>query len=177
MSDPLILALALAGADAGRLDALRERHFPPQRNQLRAHVTMFHQLPGEELPAVLDAVREACARPAFTVEVAGVRSLGRGAALVLRSPELDALRADLARRFTPWLTRQDAQRFSAHVTVANFLAPDAAKALVADLSAGFTPWAVRAEGVAVHRYLGGPWELVDVVPLAGGQAEAVAPRP
>jgi len=164
---PLILALGLAGADQERLDALRERHFPPERNQLRAHVTLFHQLPGDELPAVLDAVRDACRRPPFAVEVAAVRSLGRGAALVLRSPELDALHADLARRFTPWLTRQDAQRFSAHATVANFLAPAAAKALVADLTAGFAPWTAQAEGVEVHRYLGGPWEPVETVPLAG----------
>ena len=165
MSAPLVLALALEEPDAQRFDALRERHFPPERNQLRAHVTLFHQLPGEELPAVLDDVRDACRRPAFDVDVTGVRSLGRGAALVLRSPELDALRAELARRFTPWLTRQDAQGFSAHVTVANFLAPAAAKALVAELSAGFAPWTVRAAGVAVHRYLGGPWELVEEVPL------------
>ncbi|WP_205708507.1 2'-5' RNA ligase family protein [Kineococcus siccus] len=165
MSAPLVLALALADADAERLDALRERHFPPERNQLRAHVTLFHQLPGEELPTVLEQVGEACRREQFGVDVTGVRSLGRGAALVLRSAELDALRADLARRFSPWLTRQDAQRFAAHVTVANFLAPAAARALVADLGAGFTPWTVAARGVAVHRYLGGPWELVDTVPL------------
>ncbi|WP_337059354.1 2'-5' RNA ligase family protein [Kineococcus sp. G2] len=162
---PLVLALALDEADQRHLDELRRRHFPPERLRVGAHVTLFHALPGEDLPAVLDAVREECRRPPFAVEVAGVRSLGRGTALVLRSAELDALRADLAGRFAGRLTRQDAQRFSAHVTVQNFVAPAEARELVARLSAGFVPWSVRAVGVEVHRYLDGPWEAVGTVPF------------
>ncbi|WP_432572426.1 2'-5' RNA ligase family protein [Kineococcus sp. SYSU DK005] len=163
---PLVLALALEPADQRHLDELRRRHFPPERLKVGAHVTLFHALPGEELPAVLEAVTEGCRRPAFPVRVDGVRSLGRGAALVLRSAQLQALHADLAGRFAPWLTRQDAQRFSAHVTVQNFVTPQRARETVAQLSAAFSPWEVRATGVEVHRYLGGPWELLESVPFA-----------
>ncbi|NAZ85991.1 2'-5' RNA ligase family protein [Kineococcus indalonis] len=167
---PLVLALALDAQDQRRLDELRRRHFPPERLQVGAHVTLFHALPGEQRAAVLEAVTEACRRPAFDVRVAGARSLGRGAALVLRSAELDALRADLAGRFAPWLTRQDAQRFSAHVTVQNFVTPQRARETVellsAELSAQPDPDPLRATGVEVHRYLGGPWDLLEVVPLA-----------
>nr|WP_276612130.1 2'-5' RNA ligase family protein [Kineococcus vitellinus] len=147
-------------AAAQELDALRRRWFPPERNQLSAHVTMFHALPGEELPEVLDAVREACRRPAFDVRVTGLRSLGRGVALVLRAPELDAVRARIAAAFAGRLGRQDAQGFRPHVTVANFLPPERARELLARLEADFSPWSARARGVAVHRYLGGPWEQV-----------------
>ena len=167
MIAPLILALALDAADQERLDDLRRRYFPPERNQLAAHVTMFHQLPGEELRTVLEQVREACRRPPPAVRVAGVRSLGRGAALVLEGPELLELRAGLAAAFAPWLTRQDAQRWNPHVTVQNFVDPAVARALVADLTAGFEPWTLSATGVAVHRYLGGPWEEVGVEPFDG----------
>ncbi|WP_432491114.1 2'-5' RNA ligase family protein [Kineococcus gypseus] len=162
---PLVLALGLLPQDQERLDALRRREFPPERLKVGAHVTLFHALPGEELPVVLAETAGACRRPGFDVRVAGVRSLGRGAALVLRSAELEALRADLAARFAPWLTPQDAQRFSAHVTVQNFVAPAVARETVQRLSAGFSPWSLRATGVEVHRYLGGPWELLETVPL------------
>ena len=157
---PLIATLLLEQRAAQELDALRERWFPPERNQLSAHVTMFHALPGEELPEVLEAVREACRRPAFDVQVTGLRSLGRGVALVLRAPELDAVRGRIAAAFAGRLGRQDAQGFRPHVTVANFLPPEQARALLARLEAEFSPWSARARGVGVHRYLGGPWEQV-----------------
>jgi hypothetical protein len=37
----------------------------------------------------------------------------------VRSPTLDRLHADLARRWQPWLTPQDARRLDAHVTIQN----------------------------------------------------------
>ena len=166
MTAPLVLTLVLHPDDQERLDALRRKHFPPERNQLQAHVTMFHAVPGEHLPAVLDAVTRVCRRAPFAVPVTGVRSLGRGTALTLAAPELTQVRAELAREFSPWLTRQDAQRFAAHVTVQNFVTPDAVRSLVASLSAGFEPWDARATGVGVHRYLGGPWEPLAEVPFA-----------
>lgn len=142
---------------------MRRAHFPPDRNIVPAHVSLFHALPGAQLPQVLDDVRAAAQRPVFAVGVTGVRSLGRGTALVLDSPELLALRGELARRWEPWLTSQDAQRYSPHVTVQNKVEPAQAQALVAQLAAGFTPWDMTASGVAVWRYVGGPWEPVQTV--------------
>lgn len=77
---------------------------------------------------------------------------------MLVSSALLAVRAELARRWSRWLTRQDAQPFSAHVTVQNKVAPAAAQALVGELRAGFSPWTLTATGVHVWRYLDGPWE-------------------
>lgn len=82
---------------------------------------------------------------------------------MLGSPALRDVRAELARRWSPWLTRQDAQPFSAHVTVQNKVEPAVAKALVAVLQAGFAPWTLTATGVHVWRYLDGPWEHVATV--------------
>ena len=45
---PLILSAVLDGPVQRRLDALRRTHFPPHRNHLDAHVTLFHHLPGAE---------------------------------------------------------------------------------------------------------------------------------
>ena len=155
---PLVLTLLLDDAAQERFDALRREHFPPERNHLRAHVTLFHALPGGLEGVVRDELEGSARRPAYDVEVVGVRSLGRGVAYDLRSPELSAQRAELAAAWAPWLTVQDARPHAAHVTVQNKVTPEAARALLRRLEADFAPHAVRATGLALWRYLGGPWE-------------------
>ena len=165
---PLILTAVPDPAAAVRLDALRQAHFPPARNQLKAHITLFHALPGSEVDAVLRQVAAvARGQSAIDVEVTGLRSLGGGVALALRSPALDALRAELAHSFAGVLTAQDAQGFRAHVTVQNKVTSAVAKATLAELAAGFAPWSFKVTGVAVWRYAGGPWEAVKTVALRG----------
>ena len=155
---PLVLTLQLDPASQERFDALRRAHFPPERNHLQAHVTLFHALPGEHELAVRSDLERAAQRPAYDVDVVRVRSLGRGVAYDLRSAELAAQRTGLARRWAPWLTPQDARPHAAHVTVQNKVTPERARALLHELEAGFAPYAVRATGLALWRYLGGPWE-------------------
>ena len=162
---PLVVTLALHAADQARFDALRAAHFPPGRNVLAAHVTLFHALPGEHLARVRRDVAQVADTAAYDVRVTRVRSLGRGVAYDLRSPELDAQHRELARRWEPWLTPQDARPLSAHVTVQNKTTPAAARALLAELSADFVPYAVRARGLALWRYLGGPWEPLGVAQM------------
>lgn len=160
MPEPLIVTLLLDDADQERFDRLRAEHFPPERNFLKAHVTLFHALPGEHLDAVRADLAAAVDRPAFDVAVTGVRSLGRGVAYVLESGTLAELRAGLASAWSPWLTPQDRQRYSPHVTVQNKVEPAVARALRDRLLAGFVPHDVRARGLGLWRYLGGPWEPV-----------------
>ena len=159
----LILTLALDEAAQARFDALRRAHFPPERLHVGAHVTLFHALP--DALAVRDDVREAAQVPAFPVRVARLRSLGRGVAYVLESEELKALRRDLAHGWHPLLTPQDRRPHVPHVTVQNKVPPDRARTLLADLSAGFVPYDVTATGLALWRYLGGPWEHVETAPF------------
>ena len=160
---PLILTLALDPAAQARFDALRAAHFPPERNHLAAHVTLFHALP--DALAIGDDVRAAARRQPFPVRVSGLRSLGRGVAYVLEAAELTALRRELAEGWASLLTPQDRQRHAPHVTVQNKVTPAAARALLADLSTGFAPYAVTATGLALWRYLGGPWEHVETAPF------------
>ena len=155
---PLVLTLRLDEAAQERFDALRRAHFPPERNHLQAHVTLFHALPGAYEAEVRADLERAAGRPEYDVDVVRVRSLGKGVAYDLRSPELAAQRGDLARRWQPWLTPQDARPHAAHVTVQNTVTPDLARALLRELEDGFVPYAVRATGLALWRYLGGPWE-------------------
>ncbi|AHY45745.1 2'-5' RNA ligase superfamily [Rubrobacter radiotolerans] len=160
-SRPLILTLKLDGESQTFFDALRERHFPPERNFIPAHVSLFNQLPADLESEILSDVREACRRhEPFPVTVEKLRSLGRGVAYVLRSERLAALRSGLAGGWQSSLGPQDRQKFSPHVTVQNKVPPEEAKRLLAELQRGFEPFAVRAEGLLLWRYLGGPWEPV-----------------
>ncbi|MGR7025603.1 2'-5' RNA ligase family protein [Geodermatophilus sp. URMC 62] len=173
-TSPLVVTLLLAGEAQDRFDRLRAEHFPARPLpgarpelargggegvfRLSAHVTLFHALPGEQRPAVDAALAAAAVRPPFDVAVTGVQLLGRGVAYRLAAPELTALHAGLAAEFDPWLTRQDRQRLSAHVTVQNKVEPARARELRDRLEAGFVPHAVPARGLGLWRYLGGPWE-------------------
>jgi 2'-5' RNA ligase len=164
----MILSAVLDAPVQQRLDALRRAHFPPERNHLDAHVTLFHRLPGDEEHAVAAELAAAIRHhPAPPVEVTGVRSLGRGVAVTLASPELARIRADLARIWSPWLTAQDRAKRDLHVTVQNKVAPQDARALLAELAAGFVPEFTRAVALALWRYRGGPWEPVARFAFAG----------
>lgn len=84
---PLIVTAELDPATQAWLDDLRARHFPPHRNFLRAHLTLFHALPRRpELPdsPVLEATVEAPFK------------LGRGVAFAIACPPLEVLRARIA---------------------------------------------------------------------------------
>ena len=138
---------------------LRQRYFPPERNVIAAHLTMFHRLPETDAVA-RELHRAATGRAAFSMQVEGLRSLGRGVAYTIQSEELLRLHRELSSVFAEHLSAQDRQRFQPHVVVQNKVDPRAARELLAELRAGFTPWEARAVGLDLWRYLGGPWELV-----------------
>jgi 2'-5' RNA ligase len=161
-----VVTLLLDDEAQQRFDRLRAEHFPPERNHLAAHVTLFHALPGEQLDAVIAGLAAAAEREPFGVDVTGVRFLGRGVAYSLASPQLAELRDGLAAAWAPWLTRQDRQRHAPHVTVQNKVDPAVARALHERLFAGFAPYRVRARGLGLWRYLGGPWEPVAELPFS-----------
>jgi 2'-5' RNA ligase len=164
---PLILTLRFDAAGFSRFQAQRRRLFPPERNLVPAHLTLFHHLPGarhDEISAALSAV--AAAQPPFALAVSALRFLGQGTAYAAASPPLAALRDGLAMRWRELLTRQDAQPFRPHVTIQNKVAPEQAKAAFAQLSASFRPFEVQATGLLLWRYRGGPWESAGEFPFA-----------
>jgi hypothetical protein len=144
---------------------LRRRLFPPERNLIPAHLTLFHALPGAEMERVLADLRRACARQAPALRVGAPRSLGRGVAYAIESAELVALRAELARAWSAWLTPQDRQGFRPHVVVQNKVDPETARRTLTELTAAVEVWSVRTTAVHVWRYLGGPWSSLARVPF------------
>lgn len=162
MSGAPLIVTALLPQDLHRWATdLRTRHFPPERNWLQAHVTLFHALPPSAEREVMTALkREAGCTAPLAGRIEGVLSLGRGTAIRLASPALIALRDRLADQFHGLLTAQDAQRPRLHVTVQNKVSPDQAKALQAELTEQVEPRDFAFRGLGLYRYLGGPWEHV-----------------
>ena len=58
-------------------DGLRRAHYPPERNRLRAHVTLFHALPPSSEGEVRRLLGDLSAGPAPEAELAGLMNLGR----------------------------------------------------------------------------------------------------
>jgi hypothetical protein len=165
---PLIVTLAMDEVAFLVLDGLRRRHFPPLRNLVPAHVTLFHRLPGAAEAAIRADLAAACRdRPPFCLTSGRPRLLGRGVALPLASPELPELRGRLADRFLPMLAAQDRQPYRPHVTIQNKVAPDVARALAEELEACPRQLRIIATGLLLWRYLDGPWQPVVACPFAG----------
>jgi hypothetical protein len=160
-SAPLILTAELPPELHRWATDLRCAYFPPERNHLEAHVTLFHALP----PQVEDELRALLARLAgerapVPARLDGVMNLGRGTALRLFSPAMLDLRASIAEHFRGLLTAQDNHPPRLHITIQNKVSPTAAKALQAELAGTFAPRDFAFPGMALFRYRGGPWEVV-----------------
>lgn len=158
---PIIVSALFGRHDQGWLDGLRREHFPPERNQLDAHCTLFHHLPpsaAAELKHRLNGMTRGVRAP--QAKAAGLMSLGRGVAIRIESPELVAIRHELADAFSGLLTPQDAGGWRPHVTIQNKVTPATARLLLANLSRGFEPRTIEVIGLGAWWYRGGPWELL-----------------
>ena len=158
---PLIVTAELPPDLQAWADRLRREHYPPERNQVAAHVTLFHALPPSSEAELCDCLAAAARDHApIPARLDGVMPFGRGTALGITSPEMLALWEDLAERFHGLLTPPDEHPPRFHVTIQNKVPLDAAMALQAQLAGQVEPRGFRFAGLALHRYRGGPWEFV-----------------
>jgi hypothetical protein len=158
---PIIITAQLAKADFAWATALRRAHFPPERNFLDAHITLFHHLPPAMLPEIKTRLAELCSQNASpAARVSGLLNLGRGTALRIESPSLLAMRGELASRFDGMLTPQDQAQPRLHITIQNKVEPAAAIALQRQLAQQITVRDLAVTGLSAYYYLGGPWQAV-----------------
>lgn len=161
LNAPIIVAALLGPEDFAWADGLRRAHFPPERNQLSAHLTLFHHLPPsslDELRRLLAAEVRATVQPA--ARVARLLPLGRGVALGVESPGLVALRARIAETFEGMLIPQDRAGWRPHITIQNKVGAAEARTLLQALRTDFAPRPIAITGLAAYWYRGGPWEPI-----------------
>ena len=159
--EPFIVTAELPADLFSWANAMRKTHFPPERNHLAAHVTLFHALAPslrEELPAVLVRIAGEYAPPA--AELTGLMNLGKGTALALHSPAMLSIRTEIANLFHGMLTTQDQHKPRLHITIQNKVTPEAARALQTDLAPVIVPRRFAFTGLGLHRYCNPHWEAV-----------------
>ncbi|MBA2466617.1 MAG: 2'-5' RNA ligase family protein [Sphingomonas sp.] len=165
MSQALIVTAELGPEDFAWLDALRRRHYPPERNQVPAHLTLFHALPPSSEQEARARLAEHAAGSAPKACIAGIMNLGGGVALRVVSEGLNAIRDALAHDLHGLLGAQDSGGWRPHVTIQNKVAPKLARQLRESLESNFAERPLRIAGLGLHRYLGGPWEALRVYPF------------
>ncbi len=158
---PIIVIATMGAADQAWANNLRSLHFPPERNFLDAHITLFHHLPPSSLGELTTRIASLTKEyPAPIAHISGVINLGRGVAFRVECPEILAVREDLADAFHGMLTPQDMAKPRLHITVQNKVEPAKARALTAQLEATFVPRSLLITGLCAFHYRGGPWSPI-----------------
>lgn len=159
---PLILTLKLDIASQSYFNELRQRHFPPERNYLEAHVTLFHALPSEQETEIRQFLKSLCAETStLPLSFPKVRFLGRGVAVDVESLPLMVVQRRCGEEWQPHLTPQDQQPFRPHITIQNKVSSESARLLYDQLSQNWQSRTGEGEGLLLWYYRGGPWELVE----------------
>ncbi|KAK7697392.1 hypothetical protein SLS64_013585 [Diaporthe eres] len=166
------------GAPAhGLVAALRRSHFPRHLDRHPAHLTLFHALPGSEMPLITAALDELCAaqRPVRLATGSAFR-MRRGVGINVAdagngggqrggagggggSQAARRLHGELQRRWWEVLSAQDRRPWRPHWTVQNKAADEGAvDAAMEDVRMGFRGAEGLATGCALWRYeKGGGW--------------------
>jgi hypothetical protein len=155
---PIIVTAVIGRDDQAWLDVQRSAYFPPDRNVLPAHLTMFHHLPPSLESEVRQRLGELAREGAPVARIAGLISLGQGVAYRIESPDLEDRRAWLADLWAGVLTPQDRAPWRPHVTIQNKVPLTEARTLIARLRTDFRSRPLAINGFASWHYRGGPWE-------------------
>lgn len=160
MAGPLIVTADFADPDFAWLEGLRRAHYPADRNQVPAHLTMFQGLPPSSVEEVKQQLSKQAAGPPPRATIAGLMQLSGGVAFRVVSDDLDTIRDTIADHFHGLLCAPDAGGWRPHITIQNKVQPREARALLAKLKRGFRPRPLGIAGLSVHRYRDGPWETL-----------------
>jgi len=167
-SEPLLVTAELPPDILEWAERLRRAHYPPERNRLKAHVTLFHALPPSargEVRQLLGEIAGEFAAP--EAEVTGLMDLRRGTAFAVDSPGMVALHERLAERLHGLIQQKDARGLRLHITVQNKVSRSDAKALQAQLAVQSRPRSFRFRGFGLYGWDGGLWNFEQLFPFRG----------
>lgn len=175
-SSVYVLTLTTTPSLTDPLTALRRSHFPRHLDHHPAHLTLFHALPGSQLPLITAALGELCSaqgpvglttgaafrmRRGVGINVADARDGGAGREVggAGGSRAARRLHGELQRRWWDVLSDQDRRPWRPHWTVQNKAADEGAvDAAMDEVRTGFRGAEGLATGCALWRYeKGGRW--------------------
>lgn len=167
MGAPLLVTADLPPDVFKWANALRQAHFPPERNKLKAHVTLFHALP----PSVEDELRELLAMLARqappAARINGVMKLDGGTALAVESPGMVELHAVLQDRMRGLTILKDSGAPRLHITIQNKVSALEAKALQKQLEVVLHPRDFHFRGFELFAFRDGIWQPIRAYPFRG----------
>ena len=165
MAGALIVTAELGAEDFGWLERLRRQHYPADRNQVPAHLTIFRALPPSAEAETRSRLAYVSKAPPPRASIDGVTDLGGGVAFRVVSPELDRIRSDLAESLHGLLSAQDSGGWRPHITIQNKVPAKTARALKTALEQDFRPRLLKISGLGLYRYANGPWERIATFPF------------
>ncbi len=167
MNTPLILTVQFDETSQAFFNEKRKQYFPPERNFLSAHLTLFHHLPDDK-SIITEAIKTVCSQQKqIELAITEVVSIGKGTAYKIESKALVALHKQLQNKWNDFLTPQDRQGLWPHVTIQNKVSPLESKQLLQQVKTEFVPFTAYAAGVTLWKYLNGPWQLYQSYSFAG----------
>ncbi|MGB5723643.1 MAG: 2'-5' RNA ligase family protein [Parasphingorhabdus sp.] len=168
LNRPIIMTAQMGKAEFAWANSLRKSHYPPERNMVGAHITLFHHLPPQALDEIKARVIELTSSlPNPEAKLSGLIHLGSGVAYRLHAPQLLDLRMEMADRFAGLLVAQDQQTPRLHITIQNKVNSREAQNLFERLSAEFEPRSFAIRGIALHYYVDGAWQNIGTWPFRG----------
>lgn len=161
--DTFILTARMDAENQVFFNEMRERHFPKERNLLKAHLTLFHKLP--DVPEIHQLLKTLNHEP-ISATVSDIKSIGNGVAYFVTSAALEELHNRLKTSFgSHQLSLQDQQKLKPHITIQNKVKPEEARALLETLQPSFQLFKITFEGIDLWHYLGGPWRHAQFFPF------------
>lgn len=167
MAGSLIVTAELGAPDFAWLDQLRRTYYPPERNRVPAHLTLFYALPPSIEAEIRSRLSNLAQRRPPRASLEGLMDLGGGVAFGVASEDLDQLRDELASSLHGALGAQDCAGWRPHITIQNKVSNKVARQLIQSLGNRFSPRPLMVKGLALHRYLDGPWQRIAFYPFRG----------
>jgi 2'-5' RNA ligase len=164
---PLLITAELPGDVLAWADGLRRRHYPADRNRLRAHVTLFHALPPSAEGEVRRLLGELAKQAAPAARITGIWNMGKGTAFDVESPGMIELHALMQERFAGIMTVQDDRKLRLHITVQNKVSYEEARQLQKDLKASFELREFRFRAFGLYAWEEGLWRPIAEYPFRG----------
>lgn len=164
---PLLVTAELPPEVLAWADALRRAHYPPDRNRLRAHVTLFHGIPPSAGPEVRDTLSEFARRAPPEARVSGIMDLGTGTAFAVESPGMVSIHAELADLFHGIIQQKDDRELRLHITIQNKVSSRETQALQDQLKDLALPGRFHFSGFGLYFWDGALWGLERVYPFRG----------
>ena len=164
---PLLITAELPEGLHDWADGLRREHYPPARNRLPAHVTLFHALPPSAEGEVRRLLGEMARQRPPEARVTGLMDLGQGTAFAVESPGMVAIHAELAERLHGLIQQRDDRPLRLHVTIQNKVPRKEALALQTALAADFVPRSFRFRGLALSHWRDELWQAAQLYSFRG----------